>query len=87
MTYDFAHWKPVTPAQYVEILAEIAQDGYMNGDLKSEIQPIDGSRYRIVFFAQVKSSPESSRLEPYLAMLVGEEEKTLCFERTDVYLA
>lgn len=85
--YDFANWKPITSAQFVEILAEIAQDPDSDSSLKNELQILnDGSSFRQVFYAQVKSVPSKSSIEPYLALL-SVDDQTLCFKRTDVYLA
>ena len=85
--YDFANWKPITSAQFVEILAEIAQDPDSGSSLKNELQILkDGSSIRQIFYAQVKAIPSTSSIEPYLALL-SSDGQTLCFKRTDVYLA
>ena len=85
--YDFANWKPITSAQFVEILAEIGQDPDSYTSLKNELQILrDGSSLRQVFYAQVKSTQSKSSIEPYLALL-SVDGQTLCFKRTDVYLA
>lgn len=97
-TFDFAKWKPCTPAEFVEQLSEAAFTVDEPTTFAVSIDTLDDRRIRMVFAAHVKPQPSEceSRDEPYLALLIpGADEggtlheggKTLCFVRTDAELA